>query len=85
MVSKVCKMSQMSIEINSQRSLKSTRTGKGNARGDLYNSERLSNDIGTNPENTYELPIETGYYPDMYYYNGVPFPTRDNHDNPFLD
>lgn len=44
-----------------------------------YYLERLSNDIGTIPEITYELPIETGYYPDMYYYNGVPFPTRDNH------
>jgi hypothetical protein len=43
-----------------------------------YYLERLSNDMGTIPELTYELPIKTGYYPDMYYYNGVPFPARDN-------
>ncbi|CRL07340.1 CLUMA_CG020319, isoform A [Clunio marinus] len=43
-----------------------------------YYLERLSNDLGVIPEITYELPIKTGYFPDMYYYNGVPFPARDN-------
>jgi Hemocyanin, copper containing domain/Hemocyanin, ig-like domain len=43
-----------------------------------YYMERLSNGLGEIPEFTYELPMETGYYPDMQYYNGVPFPTREN-------
>lgn len=43
-----------------------------------YYLERLSNDLGTIPEFTYEQPIKTGYFPDLYYYNGVPFPARDN-------
>lgn len=43
-----------------------------------YYLERLSNDLGTIPEISYELPIKTGYFPDLYYYNGVPFPARDN-------
>lgn len=43
-----------------------------------YYLERLSNDLGKIPEISYELPIKTGYFPDLYYYNGVPFPDRDN-------
>lgn len=44
-----------------------------------YYLERLSNDMGVIPEITYWEPVTTGYYPDMYHYNGVPFPARDNH------
>jgi hypothetical protein len=43
-----------------------------------YYLERLSNDLGTIPDVTYDEPLKTGYFPDMYYYNGVPFPARDN-------
>lgn len=43
-----------------------------------YYLERLSNDMGTIPEISYYEPLKTGYFPDMYYYNGVPFPARDN-------
>lgn len=50
-----------------------------------YYLERLSNDLGTIPEFTWHAPIKTGYYPDMYYYNGVPFPARDNHYQLFTE
>lgn len=43
-----------------------------------YYLERLSNDLGQIPEIAYDVPIKTGYFPDLYYYNGVPFPARDN-------
>lgn len=42
-----------------------------------YYLERLSNDLGTIPEIAYELPIKTGYYPHMMYYNGISFPSRE--------
>lgn len=62
---------------------------KGDRRGELYlfhhqqllaryYLERLSNDLGKIPEITFDKPIKTGYYPDMYYYNGLPFPAREN-------
>lgn len=44
-----------------------------------YYLERLSNDLGVIPEFSWEEPIKTGYYPDLHYYNGVYFPTRDNY------
>lgn len=43
-----------------------------------YYLERLSNDMGRIPEISLEKPIKTGYFPNMYYYNGVQFPARDN-------
>lgn len=43
-----------------------------------YYLERLSNGLGKIPDVTYDKPIKTGYFPHMYYYNGVPFPARDN-------
>lgn len=46
-----------------------------------YYLERLSNNMGIIPEFSFYTPIEHGYYPDMYYYNGVPYPARDNHYN----
>uniref|UniRef100_A0A182VZG2 Uncharacterized protein n=1 Tax=Anopheles minimus TaxID=112268 RepID=A0A182VZG2_9DIPT len=44
-----------------------------------YYLERLSNDLGTIPEFSWYKPIVTGYYPNMHYYNGVSFPSRDNY------
>ncbi|KFB47677.1 AGAP001657-PA-like protein [Anopheles sinensis] len=44
-----------------------------------YYLERLSNDLGTIPEFSWYKPIATGYYPNMHYYNGVSFPSRDNY------
>ncbi|XP_050082984.1 hexamerin-1.1-like [Anopheles aquasalis] len=44
-----------------------------------YYLERLSNDLGHIPEFSWWKPIETGYYPDLQYYNGHSFPVRDNH------
>uniref|UniRef100_A0A182SX12 Hemocyanin N-terminal domain-containing protein n=1 Tax=Anopheles maculatus TaxID=74869 RepID=A0A182SX12_9DIPT len=44
-----------------------------------YYLERLSNDLGTIPEFSWFKPIVTGYYPNMHYYNGVSFPSRDNY------
>uniref|UniRef100_A0A182J7X8 Uncharacterized protein n=1 Tax=Anopheles atroparvus TaxID=41427 RepID=A0A182J7X8_ANOAO len=44
-----------------------------------YYLERLSNDLGTIPEFSWYKPIPTGYYPNMHYYNGVSFPSRDNY------
>ncbi|XP_053694777.1 hexamerin-1.1-like [Sabethes cyaneus] len=43
-----------------------------------YYLERLSNDLGEIPPFTWHKPITTGYYPYLRYYNGVPFPVRDN-------
>ncbi|KAG5670798.1 hypothetical protein PVAND_001037 [Polypedilum vanderplanki] len=43
-----------------------------------YYLECLSNDLGKIPELTLDRPVKTGYYPDLYYYNGIPFPARDN-------
>lgn len=44
-----------------------------------YYLERLSNDLGVIPEFTWNKPIPTGYYPNLRYYNGAPFPARDNY------
>ncbi|ETN67251.1 hexamerin 2 beta [Anopheles darlingi] len=44
-----------------------------------YYLERLSNDLGVIGEFSWYKPISTGYYPNMHYYNGVSFPSRDNY------
>ncbi|GAB0094125.1 Larval serum protein 1 alpha chain [Sergentomyia squamirostris] len=44
-----------------------------------YYLERLSNDLGIIPEFSWYEPIKTGYYPDLRYYNGVYFPSRENY------
>jgi hypothetical protein len=43
-----------------------------------YYMERLSNKLGEIHEYSYWNPIETGYYPNLRYYNGLYFPTREN-------
>ncbi|XP_050087151.1 larval serum protein 2-like [Anopheles aquasalis] len=49
-----------------------------------YYLERLSNDLGTIPTFSWYKPIVTGYYPYLRYYNGVPFPTRENYHNGYM-
>ncbi|KAJ6638511.1 Larval serum protein 2 [Pseudolycoriella hygida] len=44
-----------------------------------YYLERLSNGLGDIPEFSWYEPIKTGYYPSLYYYNGVFFPERNNY------
>ncbi|XP_062540229.1 hexamerin-1.1-like [Armigeres subalbatus] len=43
-----------------------------------YYLERLSNDLGIIPEFSWYKPLVTGYYPNLNYYNGVSFPSREN-------
>uniref|UniRef100_A0AAG5CS79 Hexamerin A n=1 Tax=Anopheles atroparvus TaxID=41427 RepID=A0AAG5CS79_ANOAO len=50
-----------------------------------YYLERLSNDLGTIPTFSWYEPITTGYYPSLRYYNGVPFPVRENHHNAYAE
>ncbi|XP_053693940.1 hexamerin-1.1-like [Sabethes cyaneus] len=44
-----------------------------------YYLERLCNGLGHIPEFSWYWPVETGFYPDLQYYNGHPFPSRDNY------
>jgi len=46
-----------------------------------YYMERLSHGLGEIPHfNMYEN-VDSGYYSGLHYYNGISFPTRDNHYN----
>ncbi|ALC41767.1 Lsp2 [Drosophila busckii] len=50
-----------------------------------YYLERLSHDLGEVPSfNMYE-PVSTGFYSGLRHYNGVPYPSRDNHHNFYHD
>ncbi|XP_055634348.1 hexamerin-1.1-like [Toxorhynchites rutilus septentrionalis] len=44
-----------------------------------YYLECLSNDLGHIPEVSWYWPVKTGYYPDLQYYNGHAFPSRNNY------
>lgn len=44
-----------------------------------YYLERLSNGLGEINDFSWRKMIRTGYYSNLRYYNGVHFPTRDNH------
>lgn len=44
-----------------------------------YYLERLSNGLGEIKDFSWRRLIRTGYYSNLRYYNGVHFPTRDNH------
>uniref|UniRef100_U5EWU6 Putative hexamerin 2 beta n=1 Tax=Corethrella appendiculata TaxID=1370023 RepID=U5EWU6_9DIPT len=46
-----------------------------------YYLERLSNDLGEIPEISWYEPIATGYYPNLHYYLGDVFPSRNNYFN----
>ncbi|XP_038104688.1 hexamerin-1.1 [Culex quinquefasciatus] len=50
-----------------------------------YYLERLSNDLGVIPPFSWHKAITTGYYPYLRYYNGVPFPVRDNYYSASVD
>lgn len=44
-----------------------------------YYLERLSNGLGKIPEFSWYEPIETGYYPELQYYNGITYPVRNDY------
>lgn len=44
-----------------------------------YYLERLTNGLGEIPEFSWRWPIKTGYYPNMLYRTGTPFPQRSNY------
>lgn len=44
-----------------------------------YYMERLSNGLGKIPEFSWYEPIAAGYYPQLKYYNGITFPSRNNY------
>ncbi|XP_062565818.1 hexamerin-1.1-like [Armigeres subalbatus] len=44
-----------------------------------YYLERLSNDLGPIRKLSWYWPVKNGYNPDLHYYNGQPFPSRDNY------
>nr|XP_029723400.1 hexamerin-1.1-like [Aedes albopictus] len=50
-----------------------------------YYLERLSNDLGVIPSFSWHKSITTGYYPYLRYYNGIPFPVRDNYYSASVD
>lgn len=50
-----------------------------------YYLERLSNGLGEIPEFSFFDKLKTGYYPELRYYNGIFFPTRDNFYNLYTE
>ncbi|XP_062540228.1 hexamerin-1.1-like [Armigeres subalbatus] len=50
-----------------------------------YYLERLSNNLGDIPPFSWHKSITTGYYPYLHYYNGIPFPVRDNYYSASVD
>nr|QRN45222.1 arylphorin 1 [Tineola bisselliella] len=44
-----------------------------------YYMERLTNGLGEIPRFSWRTPIKTGYYPNMFYRTGTPFPQRNNY------
>lgn len=44
-----------------------------------YYLERLSNGLGELPELSWDVPVETGFWSGLSYWNGIPMPVRPNH------
>ncbi|XP_055373620.1 hexamerin-1.1-like [Condylostylus longicornis] len=49
-----------------------------------YYMERISNHLGRIPEFSWYLPVKTGYYSNLRYYNGLFFPTREDNFNFYM-
>lgn len=47
-----------------------------------YYLERLTNGMGEIPDFSWRWPVKTGYYPNMIYRTGTPFPQRSNYYHP---